>query len=246
MYSRLKHEIPGQKSMFATANSCRKCYNNDDDQVGIAAAGKAVCHLYKEGEEAGMKALILSANDFEDSELLVPYYRLLEAGYTVDVAAENRGVIRGMHGYEVQAVKGFADVDPKEYAVLILPGGKAPATVRKVQTALAIARHFITGNKPVGAICHGPQTLISAGVLHDRRATCYRTMVKELQEAGALYEDSEVVVDGRLVTSRQPADIPAFMREVMKLLSLRGVCVPDEYWGDDASIPFETATRIRM
>jgi protease I len=193
-----------------------------------------------------MKALILSANDFEDSELLVPYYRLQEAGYKVDVAAESRGVIRGMHGYEVQAVKGFLDVDPKEYAVLILPGGKAPAMVRKVQTALSIVRHFITGNKPVGAICHGPQILASAEVLHGRRATCYPKMAIELQEVGAFYEDSEVVVDGRLVTSRQPADIPAFMREVMKLLSLRGVCVPDEYWGDDASIPFEAATKARM
>jgi len=193
-----------------------------------------------------MKALILSANDFEDSELLVPYYRLLEAGYTVDVAAEKTGVIRGMHGYDVLAVKSFADVDVKEYTVLILPGGKAPASVRKDPAAISIARHFFDGNKPVGAICHGPQTLISAGVLHDRRATCYQTVAKELQEAGALYEDSEVVVDGRLVTSREPADLPAFMREIMKLLSLRGVCIPDEYWGEDAVIPFEATVKKRI
>jgi len=186
-----------------------------------------------------MKALILSADGFEDSELLVPYYRLLEAGYKVDVVAEKTGIIRGMHGYEVLAVKGFADVDPKEYVALILPGGKAPASVRKDPAAHAIARRFFDANKPVGAICHGPQTLVSAGLLRNRRATCYQTVAKELQEAGALYEDSEVVVDGRLVTSRQPADLPAFLRELMKLLSLRGVCVPDEYWGDDAPIPFE-------
>jgi len=193
-----------------------------------------------------MKALILSANDFEDSELLVPYYRLQEAGYTVDVAADKTGVIRGMHGYEVLAVKSFADVDVKEYTVLILPGGKAPASVRKDSAAISIARHFFDGNKPVGAICHGPQTLISAGVLRDRRATCYQTVTKELQEAGALYEDSEVVVDGRLVTSREPADLPAFMREIMKLLSLRGVCLPDEYWGEDAAIPFEATVKKRI
>jgi len=190
-----------------------------------------------------MKALILSANDFEDSELLVPYYRLLEAGYTVDVAAEKRGVIRGMHGYEVNATKSFGDVDPQSYALLILPGGKAPASVRKNLTAISIARYFIDNNKPVGAICHGPQTLISAGVLRDRRATCYHTVADEMREAGALYEDSEVVVDGRLVTSRHPADLPAFMREVIKLLSLRGVCVPDEYWGEDAAIPFEASIK---
>lgn len=183
-----------------------------------------------------MKALIMSADGFEDTELLVPYYRMLEAGYVVDVAAEHTGVIHGMHGYEVQAQKCFADLDPKEYAVLVLPGGKAPASVRKDPTAISVIRHFFAENKPVGAICHGPQALISAGMLHNRRATCYRTVAKELQEAGALYEDSEVVVDGRLVTSRQPADLPAFMREMMKLLSLRGVCIPDKYWGDDAAI----------
>ena len=193
-----------------------------------------------------MKALILSADDFEDSELLVPYYRLLEAGYTVDVAADKAGAIRGMHGYEVSAVKSFADVVPEEYAVLILPGGKAPAAVRKDPKANSIAHHFFADNKPVGAICHGPQTLISAGVLHGRRATCYRTMATELQEAGALYEDSEVVVDGRLVTSRHPADLPAFMREVMKLLSLKGVCLPDGYWGDDAAIPYEASVKRRI
>ncbi len=193
-----------------------------------------------------MKALILSTDDFEDSELLIPYYRLLEAGYAVDVAAGKAGVIRGKHGYEVQAEKSFADVDPRDYAVLILPGGKAPASVRTDLAALDIARHFFAANRPVGAICHGPQILVSAGLLHGRRATCYHTVAAELQEAGALYEDSDVVVDERLVTSRQPADLPAFMREMMKLLSLKGVCVPDEYWGDDTAIPFEAIHGTRM
>lgn len=193
-----------------------------------------------------MKALILSANDFEDSELLVPYYRLQEAGYTVEVAAERAGIIRGIHGYEVNAEKVFTDVVAEDYAVLILPGGKAPASVRKDPAATSIARHFMTENKPVGAICHGPQTLVSAGVLHDRRATCYRTVANELQEAGARYEDSEVVVDGHLVTSRQPADLPAFMRELIKLLSHSGVHAPDEYWGDDAAIPFEAVIKKRI
>lgn len=193
-----------------------------------------------------MKALILSANDFEDSELLVPYYRLIEAGYTVDIASEKAGIIRGMHGYEVQAVKSFADIDANKYAVLILPGGRAPASVRKDPNANSIVRHFLDGNKPVGAICHGPQTLISAGVLRDRRATCYRTVANELLEAGALYEDCEVVVDGCLVTSRQPADLPAFMREIMKLLSRKSTSVSDEYWGDDAAIPYEAAIKTRI
>jgi len=193
-----------------------------------------------------MKALILSANNFEDSELLVPYYRLLEAGYTVDIAAEKKGAIRGMHGYEVKAVKSFADVDPKEYAVLILPGGKAPESVRHDPQAISIARHFFAADKPVGAICHGPQTLISAGVMRGRKATCYGAIVDELWEAGAEYEDREVVVDGSLVTSRYPADLPAFTRELMKLLTNKGVYVPDEYWDDVTAVPLSTIVKSRM
>ncbi|WP_269078683.1 DJ-1/PfpI family protein [Geobacter pickeringii] len=97
-------------------------------------------------------------------------------------------------------------------------GGKAPAAIRKEKAALDICRHFFCHDKPVAAICHGPQTLITAGLLKGRRATCYQSVATEMKEAGALYEDSEVVVDGNLVTSRHPADIPAFCREMMKKL----------------------------
>lgn len=165
-----------------------------------------------------MKALILSADNFEDSELLVPLYRLQEAGYAVEVAAAEQGSISGKHGYQVRADKTFAEVKTAEYAVLVLPGGKAPAAIRDDPSVQAIVRAFFADDKPVGAICHGPQILISAGLLKDRRATCYRTVAAELRAAGAEYEDREVVVDGRLVTSRQPDDLPAFMRELMRLV----------------------------
>ena len=167
-----------------------------------------------------MKALIISADNFEDSELLVPYYRLKESGLEVTVAAFNRGVIKGKHGYEVTVDKTFAEVNPDDYAILILPGGAAPASVRKERKALEIARSFFAAGRPVAAICHGPQILVSAGLLEGRRATCYASVATELKEAGALYEDREVLVDANLVTSRQPADLPAFMRETMKLLRL--------------------------
>ena len=165
-----------------------------------------------------MKALIVSADHFEDSELLFPFYRLQEAGLAVDVASISRGKIRGKHGYEVVVDKALAEVDPQAYELLVLPGGKAPATLRKEAAAIAIAQDFMRSDKPVAAICHGPQILISAGVLVGRRATCYRSVAEELKQAGALYEDQEVVVDGKLVTSRQPADLPAFMREMVMLL----------------------------
>jgi protease I len=167
-----------------------------------------------------MKALIMSADNFEDSELLVPYYRLQEAGVEVTVASLKRGAITGKQGYEVAVDKAIDEVNPDDYAILVLPGGKAPAVVRKEPKALEIATSFFERNKPVSAICHGPQILISAGLLKGRRATCYMSVAAELKEAGALYEDREVVVDGNLVTSRQPPDLPAFMRETMKLLGL--------------------------
>ena len=167
-----------------------------------------------------MKALIISANNFEDSELLVPYYRLKEAGVEVAVASLSRGAITGEHGYEVAVDKTLDEVNPDDYAILVLPGGKAPALVRKEPKALEIARSFFARGKPVAAICHGPQILISAGLLQGRRATCYRSVADELKEAGALYEDREVVVDANLVTSRQPADLPAFMCQTMKQLRL--------------------------
>jgi protease I len=170
-----------------------------------------------------MKALIISADGYEDSELLVPYYRLLEEGIEADIASMKKGGIKGKHGYAVEATKTLVDIAPDEYDILVLPGGRAPAAVRKENTALEIAKDFFRKSKPVAAICHGPQILITAGLLKGRRATCYRSVVDELKASGALYEDKPVVVDGNLVTSRQPSDLPAFMREIMKMVRAREI-----------------------
>ncbi|HXY53442.1 MAG TPA: type 1 glutamine amidotransferase domain-containing protein [Nitrospirota bacterium] len=165
-----------------------------------------------------MKALIISADNFEDTELLVPYYRLKEEGIDVDIASMQKGKIKGKHGYEAVVTKTLAEVKPEEYGILVLPGGRAPEVVRKQPKAVEIAKYFFQANKPVSAICHGPQTLITGGLLKGRRATCYRSVAAEIKAAGAFYEDSEVVIDGNLVTSRQPSDLPAFMRETMKMI----------------------------
>jgi protease I len=165
-----------------------------------------------------MKALFISADTYEDSELLVPYYRFLEEGIDVDIASMKKQPIKGKHGYEVEVTKTLAEVRPEDYDILVLPGGRAPEAVRQEPKAVEIARDFFTKGKPVAAICHGPQTLITAGLLKGRHATCYRTVVDELKASGAIYEDKEVVVDGNLVTSRQPSDLPAFMRETMKMI----------------------------
>ena len=163
-----------------------------------------------------MKALIISADSFEDTELLVPYYRLKEEGIDVDIASVKKEKIKGKHGYEVQVNKTLKEVIPEQYDILILPGGKAPEAIRKHKEAIEIAKHFFKKNKLVAAICHGPQTLISAGLLEGRHATCYKTVAEEMKEAGANYEDKEVVVDRNLITSRQPSDLPYFLKEIMK------------------------------
>jgi len=165
-----------------------------------------------------MKALIISADNFEDSELLYPYYRLKEENIEVDIASITKEKIRGKKGYEVEVDKIIGDVDPNKYDLLILPGGKAPARLRDEKKVLEITRYFVINNKPVSAICHGPQILISAGLLEGKNATCYQSVAREMKDAGANYDDREVVVDGNIVTSRRPGDLPAFMRETFKLL----------------------------
>jgi protease I len=173
-----------------------------------------------------MKILIISANRFEDSELLVPYYRFREEGITVDIASLTKGFIKGKHDYEIEANLAIADVHPEHYSALVLPGGKAPSALRENKRVLAVVRAFFEAGKPVSAICHGPQILVSAGVLKGRTATCYRSVAEELRSAGVNYRDAEVVVDGSLVTSRQPSDLPAFMRETMKMVRMPGEHAP--------------------
>ncbi|BCO09904.1 glutamine amidotransferase [Desulfolithobacter dissulfuricans] len=163
-----------------------------------------------------MKVLIISGDMFEDTELLVPWYRLLEENIDVDIASIRAGTITGKHGYKVTAKKSLDEIDPSSYDLLILPGGKAPAKLRENERLLALVRHFFSENKTVAAICHGPQILVSAGVLAGRRVTCYRGMAEELKSGGADYKDQAVVVDGNLITSRVPGDLPVFMREIMK------------------------------
>jgi len=165
-----------------------------------------------------MRALILAADGFEDSELLYPYYRLLEEGVETIIAGPKPGTITGKHGYEVEADMGFEEVDPGGYDLLILPGGKAPETVRLSETAIRAAKSMVVSGKVVAAICHGVQTLISANAVREKNATCWKGVRDDLIMAGAQYQDAEVVVDDNLITSRCPQDLPAFCREIFKAL----------------------------
>jgi protease I len=169
------------------------------------------------------KAIIITANQFEDIEVYFPFFRLLEAGWQVDVAAPTKEEINGEHGYRLKPNLTIDEVDPDAYDLLLIPGGSptgAPATVRKIEKARAIARSFFAKNKPVGSICHGPWTLADADVVKGRRLTSFwhDGVPETVKAAGGLWEDKSVVVDGNLVTSRYPMDLPDFMRELMKLI----------------------------
>jgi len=171
----------------------------------------------------GIRAVILTADRFEDMELFVPYFRLLDAGARVDIAAPSMDDIEGENGYSVAPDLLIDDVDPDAYDLLVIPGGfpdGAPATVRSIPRAQEIARSFFAKNKPVASICHGPWLLVSADLVRGRHLTSYwhDGVPEEILGAGGLWEDSPVVVDGNLVTSRWPPDLAAFTAEMIKLV----------------------------
>jgi len=171
------------------------------------------------------KALIITADQFEDMEVMYPLFRLNEAGWKVDLAAPKVEEINGEFGYgTLMPTIAIDKVDPDNYDLLVIPGGSpdgAPTTIRNNSKAKEIAHSFFAKNKPVASVCHGPWTLADAGVIKGRRLTSYwhDGVPESVKKAGGIWEDKEVVVDGNLVTSRWPADLPAFMREVMKMVS---------------------------
>lgn len=156
---------------------------------------------------------------------MYPLFRLQEAGWQVDVAAPKKVAIHGEFGYgKLMPNMTIDKVDPDEYDLLVIPGGSpegAPSVVRKIKKAHEVTQSFFAKNKPVASICHGPWTLAGSGVIKGKHLTCYwhDGVPEAVKAAGGIWEDKEVVVDGNLVTSRWPADLPAFMREVIKLVN---------------------------
>jgi len=175
--------------------------------------------------DIGRKAVVVTADKFGDMELYVPVFRLVEAGWRVDIAAPAQGKITGeSNWYYVMANKRIDEIDPDDYDLLIIPGGSpqgAPTTVRADKKAQQIARSFFQKNKPVAAICHGPWLLADADLVRGRKLTSYwKDGVPEtIRAAGGEWIDEAVVRDGNLVTSRWPMDLAAFSREIMKLVA---------------------------
>jgi protease I len=172
----------------------------------------------------GVSVAILATDGFEQSELLEPRRALDEAGARTEVVSLKSGEIKGWAhkewGETVAVDKTVDSVDAMNYDALLLPGGVMnPDNLRMDAKAVAFVKAFFDAKKPVAAICHGPWTVIEAGAAKGRMLTSWPSLKTDIQNAGGRWVDQEVVVDGNLVTSRNPKDIPAFNREIAKLFA---------------------------
>ncbi|MFQ5574166.1 MAG: type 1 glutamine amidotransferase domain-containing protein [Terriglobia bacterium] len=161
------------------------------------------------------KVAILIEDDFEDIEALYPLYRMKEEGAQVTVVGPEKRSYSGKKGYKVAADASIDEARQDDFDLLIIPGGKAPAKIRKSEGMVDFARGFTESGRPVAAICHGPQLLVAAGVARGKNLTCYPPIKKELIGAGARFADKAVQRDGNIITSRRPADLPYFMSEIL-------------------------------
>lgn len=173
------------------------------------------------------RILILATDGFEDSELLEPRRRLIEAGAHVVLAAPEAREIEGDKGKRVAADTRIDAVRAEDFDALLLPGGtKNPDKLRIIPEAVGLVRAFMAADKPVGAICHGPWLLVEADVVEGRTVTGWPSVRTDLKNAGAEVVDREAVVDGNLVTSRKPEDIPAFTGAFISLVERAEVGEP--------------------
>jgi protease I len=168
------------------------------------------------------------AKNFEDIEATSPKEELEANGATVAVIGIERGAIEGKKGATLQADTTFADISDEEfnaYDLLVIPGGGSPENLRIYDPAVEFTRRFVESGRPVASICHGPQLLISAGVLKGRTTTCVNKIRDDVRNAGAEYVDRELVEDGNLISSRVPSDLPAFNDALLRAVGLAPVAI---------------------
>jgi protease I len=171
---------------------------------------------------SGFRVAVLATDGFEQSELIEPRHALKEAGADTEVISIKGGKVHGWSnkewGNEVEVDQILDEADPKDYDALVLPGGVINADALRMQPkAVAFVKAFVDAGKPIGVICHGAWTLIEAGGVRGRQLTSWPSLKTDLENAGAKWVDEEVVIDGQLVSSRKPGDLPAFNREIIRL-----------------------------
>ena len=165
---------------------------------------------------AGKRAAVMIGPLFEDLEAAYPYYRLQEAGATVEyVGIEGGTVLKGKQGIELETDQAAADLIPDGLDLLVIAGGFGPDKLRTDEGVKGLVRGIHDAGKPIAFICHAGWVPISAGIVEGRRVTSVPAIADDLRNAGAEWEDSEVVVDGNLISSRRPPDLPAFMRALI-------------------------------
>lgn len=170
---------------------------------------------------SGKKIAILATNGFEQSELEVPRDRLKAAGATVEIVSLQAGEIKGWDkkdwGRPVKVDKTLDEAKASDYDALVLPGGQMnPDLLRVEPTALKFIKDIFDAKKPLAAVCHAPWLLIEAGIAKGRRMTSYKSIKTDVANAGAQWEDSEVVVDQGMITSRNPGDLEAFSAKIIE------------------------------
>lgn len=176
------------------------------------------------GTLSGISVAILATDGFEQSELLEPRRALENAGASLQIVSLKPGAIKGWNhkewGQSVTVDTTVQEADVKDFDALLLPGGVMnPDILRMDAKAVAFVKAFFAAKKPIGAICHGPWMIVEAGCAKGRTLTSWPSLKTDIQNAGGTWVDQETVVDNQLVTSRNPNDIPAFNREIVKLFS---------------------------
>lgn len=163
----------------------------------------------------GVRVVLLTGEGFQDQEALMPLAFLVNQGAEVTVVAPQRGTVKAYNS-DVRLIiqAAAADVAAEDFDALVLPGGTAPAQIRQDPHVVRLAREMFEAGKPVAAICHGPQVLVSADVLGQRTLTAYSGIADEVREAGATFKDEAVVCDQNLITSRLPKDIPDWLAAI--------------------------------
>jgi protease I len=173
------------------------------------------------GVLTGKRVAILVEDEFEDRELTGPRDALRAAGATITLVGPTAGAeFKGKRGQAVvKSDVAARAVRMKDFDALVIPGGHAPEKMRMRHAMVDLAREAMDSNKPVAAICHGPQLLISATAVRGRTLTCFPSIAIDVKNAGGLYVDKPVVEDGNLITSRKPDDVPAFNEAIIRALS---------------------------